>query len=90
MQSSTVVYFIYQSIIAVPNKIIISTKTVRESELNVIITENPDFFDENENSDADFNILTLFVMWEKMKEKQSFYYPWFNITDENYSMYTWS
>jgi hypothetical protein len=62
MQSST-------SIIAVPNKIIISTKTVRESELNVIITENPDFFDENENSDADFNILTLFVMWEKMKEK---------------------
>lgn len=29
-------------------------------------------------------------MKEKAKGKDSFYYAWFNITDENYCMYNWS
>ncbi len=28
-------------------------------------------------------------MKEKMKGKNSFYFDWFNITAENYSMYSW-
>ena len=28
-------------------------------------------------------------MKEKLKGKNSFYYDWFNITTENYSMYSW-
>jgi hypothetical protein len=57
--------------------------------LSLIIDENPELFLEEENQDADFNILTLFVMKEKMKGKNSFYFDWFNITAENYSMYSW-
>ena len=43
-----------------------------------------------ENSDADFNILTLFVLKEIIKGKNSFYYHWFEITPENYSMFSWN
>ena len=29
-------------------------------------------------------------MKERIKGIDSFYYEWFNITDENYSMYNWT
>jgi hypothetical protein len=63
---------------------------VRNSEIKVIIEENPDLFSESRNNDADFNTLAIYILWEKIKEDKSFYFPWFNITDENYSMYEWT
>ena len=45
-------------------------------------------FDEEENHDADFNILTLFVIKDKIKGKKSLYFPWFDIVQENYSMFS--
>ena len=47
-------------------------------------------FSEEENNDADFNILALFILWEKIKGRDSFYSPWFCTTEENYSMYEWT
>lgn len=81
---------IYKALIVVPNKIIITTELVVQSELKVIIEDYPNLFDESENADADFNILTLFILKERTKGKESFYYNWFAITDESYSMYSWT
>jgi len=38
---------------------ILSLEKVKEGELKHILEENADLFDEEENNDAEFNILTL-------------------------------
>ncbi len=52
---------------AIPTKLSISVKKVKESELGVILEENPELFDEDESEDSAFNILTLFVYYERIK-----------------------
>lgn len=74
----------------IPNKLIISTHLVKNSKLNNIINMNPDFFSEESAADADFNILSLFIFWEKLKGKSSFYAPMFDVSTENHSLLSWS
>jgi hypothetical protein len=65
-------------IIAVPYRLVITVEKVKEDEeLGKIISENPNIFQINE--EAAFSILTLFVCKELIKEKKSFYAPYFAI-----------
>lgn len=79
-----------KAFIFIPNKLIISTHLVKESTLNSILLRNPDFFSEEHCPDADFNILSLFVFWERLKGKESFFSPMFEVSDQNYSLMSWS
>lgn len=74
----------------IPNQLIISTHLVKNSKLNNIINMNPDFFSEESAADADFNILSLFIFWEKLKGESSFYAPMFGVSPENNSLLSWS
>jgi hypothetical protein len=54
---------------------------VDHSELQDIVKFHPDYFEEELNDDGDFNKLTLFVMYEKLKGKKSFWAPMFELTE---------
>jgi hypothetical protein len=56
--------------------------------INILLS--PDLFDEDENSDAEFNILALAVLWEKVKGKESFYHDMLSVTESNNSMLDWT
>ena len=51
-------------IMAIPKKLIISVSMVRESELGKILPKYP-IINESEDESSDFNILTLYVVWQK-------------------------
>jgi hypothetical protein len=53
---------------SVPKTLIIGIDRARNSELRNILDANPIFSGED-NDDKDFNILTLFLIMEKMKGK---------------------
>ena len=46
-------------------------------------------FDPEDNDDADFNKLALFILWEKNKGKKSFWYPFFQVVEFSYTLYDW-
>jgi len=39
----------------------------------------PELFDEEKCGDADFNILALYLMFEKLKGDKSFWHPYFEL-----------
>lgn len=49
------------------------------TELGQIIDENPDFFDIEECEDGNFNILALFLAFEKIKNEKSFWKPYLDV-----------
>jgi hypothetical protein len=57
-----------KAIIAIPNNIIINVDLVRNSEIKVIIEENPDLFSESRNNDADFNTLAIYILYRLMEK----------------------
>lgn len=73
----------------IPNKILISPLTVKNSEISLVISENPWVFDQKLTEDADFNILTFFLMFEKVKGEKSFYYPLIQILEDCTSIVDW-
>ena len=74
----------------IPNKLIVSTHKVKRSILGTIIEENSDLFDNDITNDADFNILALFVMFEYLKGKDSFFHPMFQVSDQSHSIISWN
>jgi hypothetical protein len=60
---------------------------VDASPLKFIIRENPLIFKDNE--DGEFNKISLFIYWEKIKGQESFYHPWFQMTPINYTINRW-
>jgi hypothetical protein len=44
----------------------------------------------DEHVDAEFNILAFAVLFEKVKGKESFFYPMLACTDQSYSMLYWT
>ena len=55
-----------------------------------VIKENPKLFsNEESNGDEDFNILSLFLMYERIKGVYSFYYPYIEILKNVESIYDW-
>lgn len=43
-----------------------------------------------DNCDAEFNILALFLLREKVKEKDSFWYPYINALGKSYTLFDWN
>jgi len=61
----------------VPNKLLITRKHLEKYEILKKMQEKaPEWFEEN-LSNSDFYCLTLFLMFEKGKGKDSFYFPIF-------------
>lgn len=67
-----------------------STALVEQGDLKTVVEKNPQLFDVNENGDADFNKLTLYVMTEKVKGEKSFWFPYLNIAPKEFTMLDWS
>ena len=63
---------------------------IKNGELKEIINKYPDLFDEEENDDAEFSILTLFVLREKMLGEDSFWKPYLDTIDRSYTMLDWT
>ena len=47
-----------------------------ETEIGPLIEKNPQIFDEKIYSSNEFNYFVVFLIKEKLKEKESFYYPY--------------
>ena len=62
-------------ICAIPNKLLISTETARQSELGEVFRQNPDVF--IENTDRDYLTLIFFLMYERSKGSESKWHPYF-------------
>lgn len=54
---------------------------VDQSELGVIVRKHSNIFDNKEDDDSDFNKLTLYVIYEKIKRENSFWDPFFCVTE---------
>ena len=65
-----------KAICCVPNKLIINRQRIMETEIGPLIEKNPQIFDEKIYSSNEFNYFVVFLIKEKLKEKESFYYPY--------------
>lgn len=74
---------------AVPKAIIIGIDRVRQSEIAFLLDKYPCFNGED-NDDKDFNILTLFLILEKMKGKDSFFAPYLDCITIAETMVHWT
>lgn len=61
-----------------------------KSDLRDMFLSHPLIFDESKNHDAEFNILAVFVVYEKLKNEKSFYYPYLNSIGESYTLFDWT
>ncbi|KRX00204.1 Rubisco LSMT, substrate-binding domain [Pseudocohnilembus persalinus] len=75
---------------AVPNKMIINVKKALESELIEVYKSSPKNFNMKINEDAEFNILTLFLIREYIKGTDSFWYPYISSIGKSYTLYDWT
>lgn len=50
----------------------------------------PELFDEEKCGDADFNILAIYLMAEKLKGEESFWAPYFAINERSYTLLDWT
>lgn len=46
-------------------------------------------FDEELCGDSDFNLLALFLMYEKIKGEKSFWSPYFQVIKKSYTLLDW-
>ncbi|EGR32186.1 SET domain protein [Ichthyophthirius multifiliis] len=77
-------------ICCIPIKLIITTKKIKESELKQIYKENPDIFSEKRNYDGESDMVAAFLIYEKLKGEDSFYYPYFQTVEKSYTIYDWT
>ncbi|KAL4463988.1 hypothetical protein ABPG74_005925 [Tetrahymena malaccensis] len=79
-------------IAAIPDKVMISQYHIKEGELKEMIQseQNKHLFNEKVAGDAEFNILTAFLIYEKLRQdKESFYKPYFDTIERSYTLYDW-
>lgn len=55
-----------------------------------MLRENPQSFDEKHANDAEFNVLAIWVLHEKLKGQKSFFAPYLNIVNNSNTMMDWS
>ena len=68
----------YESLIYAPNKFLITSKLAQDHEIiGPIIKEYPVLFEEHD--DFEFYIQIIFLMYERIKGKDSFWYPYFEL-----------
>ncbi len=63
---------------------------IKKSNLSDIIKANPGIYDMDENAEANFNILALFIYFEKCKGEKSFYHPYFNLVESSTTILDWT
>ncbi|CAD8159049.1 unnamed protein product [Paramecium pentaurelia] len=78
------------AIICVPQTLIISQEKCKQSSLSIVYDKHPELFDENEISDAEFNILIFYLFNEKKKGEQSFYHPYIQAIQSNNTLIDWT
>ncbi|CAK77931.1 unnamed protein product (macronuclear) [Paramecium tetraurelia] len=78
------------AIICVPQPLIISQEKCKLSSLSIVYDKHPELFDENETSDAEFNILIFYLFNEKKKGEKSFYHPYVQAIQSNNTLIDWS
>jgi hypothetical protein len=79
----------YEVILAIPIKIIMTTKAAREDpELSKMFDEEDEIFSEDDT--GDYNVLIAFLMKEKMKGHESFYFPFLNLMNEFETGLVWT
>lgn len=77
-------------IFMIPNKLLISPLMIERTELSQILKENPKLFCENHSGDAEFNILALFLLYERIKGEKSFYHPYLQMMQNVEAICEWS
>lgn len=81
----------YTAFLALPNKLFMNVeKLMAIPELAKIIKENEATFSEKDCLENDIKKLTLWVMYEKNKGEKSFWFPYFDIIDESYTILSWT
>ncbi|KAL4510604.1 hypothetical protein ABPG72_004758 [Tetrahymena utriculariae] len=87
------VSFKFQQVIAaIPDKVMISQYHIKEGELKEMLQseKNAHLFNEKQAGDAEFNILTAFLIYERLKKNgESFYQPYFDTIERSYTLYDW-
>ncbi|CAK77093.1 unnamed protein product (macronuclear) [Paramecium tetraurelia] len=78
------------AIICVPQTLIISQEKCKLSSLSIVYDKHPELFDENQTSDAEFNILIFYLFNEKKKGEQSFFYPYIQAIQTNNTLIDWT
>jgi hypothetical protein len=74
----------------IPNKLIINKKSILASEIGFLIEKNPKIFNEKVYSSNEFNYFVVFLIYEKLKGKKSFWYEYIDIIQEDAeTMITW-
>lgn len=77
-------------IVAIPNKLLLSTALLESGPLKAVVEQNPHLFRLADNADADFNKLALYLMTEKIKGDKSFWSPYLNIAPKEYTLLDWT
>ena len=71
----------YEAIIAVPNKILMSTiKAKEDKHLSKMYKAHDDIFSDDET--GEYNVLIAFLIRERLKGQESFYYPFLNLVSD--------
>ena len=79
------------AIICVPSRCIISVRKSLESELKPIFTKYEHMFSMEKVSDAEFNILAMYLFYELLKKDDSFYHPYFEcLPQADFTMIDWT
>lgn len=63
-------------VVCIPNKLLINKQRIINGELKDIINSNYSLFDEKLYPSNEFNIFVVFLIYEKLKGENSFFYPY--------------
>jgi len=76
-------------VLAVPQHLIITLSKARNSELKHLI-EKETILNDEDDSDTEFNVLVLYLIYEHLKGEKSFYYPYLAAVGEADTVLSWS
>lgn len=78
----------YEVIIAIPNKLLMTSLKAREDKkLAKMFEEEDETFGDGET--GEYNVLIAFLLFERMKGVDSFFYPFLNLVDEIHTGLIW-
>lgn len=74
----------------IPSRCILSVRKSLQSDLKPIFDRYEHMFSMEKVSDAEFNILAMYLFYEMLKKEQSFYYPYLQcLPHEDFTMIDW-